>query len=164
MKYLFYFSVLTLLLTSCAHKIVRTGYEINKSEYKNCSVVVQKNIIVSDTVAEKVGEIKLRDSGFSTSCNEKDAILALKNEACAIGSDLIVIINEKRGDVVSDCYRCKAIFYRYKQKNDKNMLSKNDDTKPEEEGVAKKKSGNVGRIIVSTIVGLFIGFLITTKI
>lgn len=69
---------------------------------------------MDDTTAIKVGEVRLSDSGFSISCNEKDALAILKDEACALKANLVVITNEKRPDLWSSCYRCKAEFYRLK--------------------------------------------------
>ena len=79
MKKTIYYLTLLILITSCSHRIVRTGYHINKSDYKNCDIVITKDIVVTDSL-KKVGEIKLGESGFSIACSEADAIAILKNE------------------------------------------------------------------------------------
>ncbi|WP_243347252.1 autotransporter outer membrane beta-barrel domain-containing protein [Parabacteroides sp. FAFU027] len=106
--------ILTFLLTTgCAHQIVRSGYTVNKSEYRNCTIEIKKNVIKTDNLTQ-LGIIKLGDSGFSLSCSEDEAIKILKKEGCALNADLINITEEKHPDLWSSCYRCTAVFYKYK--------------------------------------------------
>ena len=114
MKRLIYFLAPVLFFSSCAHHIVRSGYQATKSDYRICNVVIQKNTSISDSSATKVGEIELRDSGFSTVCNEERALEILKGEACAMDANLIIVTEERRPDFKSSCYRCKAEFYRFR--------------------------------------------------
>ncbi len=102
-----------LLTTGCAHQIVRNGYSINKSDYRNCRIEIKKNFTDTDNFTQ-LGVIKLGDSGFSFSCSEEDAMKILQKEGCALNADLINIINEKRPDIWSSCYRCTAVFYKLK--------------------------------------------------
>jgi len=39
-----------------------------------------------------------------------------RQEACALGADLINITDESRFDILSTCYRAKAEFLRFKDK------------------------------------------------
>lgn len=40
MKKTIYFLLISLLFTNCTHRIVRTGYQASKSDYKDCDVVI----------------------------------------------------------------------------------------------------------------------------
>ena len=68
---------------------------------------------VTDSI-QKIGEIKLGESGLAVACSEAHAIKILNNEACAIQADIINIVEENRPDLWSSCYRCRAEFYKYK--------------------------------------------------
>jgi hypothetical protein len=58
-----------------------------------------------------VGEVELKDSGFSTSCSESHAVSILVKEARVVNAQVIHITEERRADPLSSCYRCKARFY-----------------------------------------------------
>ena len=162
MKSLIYTLLIGFLLTSCSHRVVRTDYQVNKSDYKNCDVIIQKNTVLSDTLALKIGEIKLGESGFSSACSEEHAIKILKNEACAINADLIIITNENRPDLWSSCYRCSAEFYKYKALKPKTITSNLDTYEPEnvKNRVTKDRKQNTFVAIGSIILGIILGLLI----
>jgi hypothetical protein len=117
MKRLFYFLIVWLFLTDCKHQISRAGYDINvKSQTDaNCNIPIRKFEIIPDSVATKIGTIKLSDTGFSTHCSEADARIILINEGCTLNADFINITKEKEPDRESKCYRCGADFYQYKR-------------------------------------------------
>ena len=122
-KQLFYTLLVIIFLTSCSHRVVRTGYDVKELSYKNCNVIIKKNKAPSKNIASKVGSIKLGDNGFSIDCNEEDALNILKNEACALNADLIVITKENRVDLWSSCYRCTADFYTYHDTKEKELIT-----------------------------------------
>ena len=82
---------------SCAHRIVRHGYDIDKSDYRNCDIKITRFERSFDSTL-KVGEVKLGESGFATACSEKHALEIMKNEACALDANIINIIEENRSD------------------------------------------------------------------
>lgn len=162
MKRVIYFLLIGLFFTNCGHKIVRTGYRASKSDYKNCDVTIKKNTEISDSLAIKIGEIKLGESGFSVACSEEHAVKILKNEACAINADLIIITEENRPDLWSSCYRCRADFYQYNDtiaeetiQNDKTYESEN-----VKQRVLKDRNKNtvvaIGAVIAGVLLGLFL--------
>jgi hypothetical protein len=102
-----------LLFTGCSYRIVRTGYDTSKADYKKCNIAVKKCMVVTDSLVW-IGEIRLGDTGFSTFCSEEEALEILKNEGCAIGANIVNIIEDKRPTVICNCFRCRADFYRYK--------------------------------------------------
>lgn len=161
MKNIFLTLILIALLSSCSHRIVRKGYYTSKYDYTTCDVVLKRDFIVADTIATKLGEIKLGDKGFSTKCNEFDAIRLLKNEACAIDADLIVITKEDRPGALSTCYRCSAEFYKLNS-SDK-IIDLTDDDVFDPKKLAKRVDSDKNAIrnifISSFISGFIFGFL-----
>lgn len=150
---------LSILISSCSHSIVRTGYQVTKSDYKHCEIAIKRNLSITDSM-QKVGEIKLGESGFSVNCSEADAIQILKNEGCALNADVINITEEKRGDVWSSCYRCRAEFY--KLANPAIHIQSDDNFK--NANVLKRasydKHRNIGMAIGAVVAGFIAGFLL----
>ena len=159
MKKTILYSILIITITSCSHRIVRTGYQVKKTDYSNCDIAIKKQMLVSDSV-QKVGEIKLGESGFSVSCSEADAIEILKNEGCALKANIINITEETRADFWSSCYRCKAEFYRYtnsefKVQSDQGYKSENIKNR-----VSKDRGKNTVMMIGAVVAGFLFGFFI----
>jgi hypothetical protein len=116
MKRLIFFVIVCLFFTNCKHQISRIRYNVdtNSPSYVNCNITIKKFETIPDSVATKIGTIKLSDSGFSKSCSEEDAMVILRKEGCALNADFINISNESQPDNESNCYRCRAVFYKYK--------------------------------------------------
>jgi hypothetical protein len=110
-----YFLVVCLLFVGCKHQISRIRYSVNTQSptYVDCNITIKKFETIPDSVATKIGKVKLSDSGFSMHCSEEDAMVILKKEGCALNADFVNIIKESRPDSVSNCYRCSAEFYKY---------------------------------------------------
>src|SRR6056297_556443 len=154
MKKIIYFLIAGLFFSSCTHSIIRTGYEIKKSDYKECDVVIKKDTSFSDTLVKKVGEIKLGETGFAVACSEAHAINILKGEACALDADLIIVTNENRPDLWSSCYRCSAEIYQYKSRNITEQIE-NDDIY-NSENLNKRVNQDRGRNTAIAIVSITI--------
>lgn len=159
MKRILPFLSMILIGASCSHRIDRIGYQISKSDNLNCELIVVKFMPQSDSL-QKIGEIKLGDTGFSVSCSEAHAIEILKNEACAIHADLINITEENRPDLWSSCYRCKAEFYKTNLSTPQPTTSS--DYKPEkiQTRVKDDKKNNTVVIILAAVLGYTLGYLL----
>ncbi len=161
-KRLICFLIVGLLFTNCSHRIVRSGYQIRKSDYVTCDVAIKRTTSIADTSATKIGEIKLGESGLSVTCSERHAISILKGEACAINADLIIITEEKRPDLWSSCYRCRAEFYQF------NSTDSNRDLKSEEiyddrnvkDRVSEDRTRTTVMVIGSAVAGFIMGFVL----
>src|SRR5688572_30002889 len=106
----------TLLVSSCSHKISRVGYNTPASSQADCEVSVTYGPASSiDNKAQLLGSITLDDTGFSTNCNENDALAILKKEACSLKANTILITAYKEPSFASTCYRCSANFYNTTQ-------------------------------------------------
>lgn len=102
--------------SGCKHQVSRFDYmDVAKTATKeDCDIPIKKFEVVADTVATKIGTMRLSDSGFSSTCSEADAMDILKKEGCAIQADFVIITGEKLPDKASNCYRCEAEFYVFK--------------------------------------------------
>jgi hypothetical protein len=151
--------IVFLLITGCSHRIIRTGYQMDKSEYRECDIAIQKFIPVTDSM-QKVGEIKLGETGFSVACSETHAIEILRHEGCALNADLIIITEETRPDLMSSCYRCTAEFYQQKGP----QIAISPDIQYEPESIQARVShdrGKNGAILIGSIVaGILAGMLL----
>lgn len=119
---IFYFIVLLLFIlfilllsVNFNHQISRIGYHVDtkSSLYVDCKIPVKKFEVIPDTIARIIGTLKLSDAGFSRHCSEEDAMAIIRQEGCALGADFANISKEKLPDNESNCYRCKAEFYKY---------------------------------------------------
>jgi len=109
-----------ILFAGCASKITRYGYGLQDmpDKYKNfgCDIVIKKDFVYNKDEVDILGEIKAGDSGLSFDCGKKYVLSLFKKEACALSADLINITYERNIDLWSSCYRAKAQFLRFKDK------------------------------------------------
>jgi hypothetical protein len=117
MKKLTTFLILAIVVSSCTHRIVRTGYTKMDFDDSNCDLAVQRTLH-DVNLLEKVGEVRLGRSWLSTQCSEADAIRILREEGCSLQADIVFISQESRPDIWSKCYRCTGEFYKYTQQQD----------------------------------------------
>lgn len=156
MKKLSIYLILLFLISSCTHQIIRTGYQTDKSESKNCDIVIKKFMTITDSL-QKVGEIKLGDSGFSVACSEAHALEILRKEGCALNANIVNIVEETRPDFLSSCYRCRAVFYKFKG----SMKDQNNDYYKSQEvdkRVSTDRTRNTFIGIGAAVLGFVIGF------
>lgn len=104
--------LISFILIGCGgtHHIARSGYEIGAYTKQGCSVVFGRELKPNLNSVQK-GSISLTDKG-SSKCSPQDAFDILRNEACELDANLIVISNERMPDIGSSCYRCDAAFYK----------------------------------------------------
>lgn len=62
--------------------------------------------------AEKLGTIKVGDSGFSIKCNYATVIDKAKMESRKVGGNVLKITKHKRPDLWSSCHRITADIYK----------------------------------------------------
>ncbi len=159
MKKIAYCLILLLLITGCSHRIVRIGYEKNESIIPDCEIVIKKQMSIP-TYLQKVGEIRVGESGFSIGCNEANALEILRQEGCSLNATIININEEYRPDLWSSCYRCKAEFYI----NTDDSTTYQNDVRYSPQNVNKRVSQDQIRNTIIAVgavaLGYFIGYLI----
>src|SRR6266540_1863204 len=106
-----------ILVSGCAAGIKRIGYQLpenqNAKNLERCPIAIQCNPTHDDTDVVVLGRIKAYETGFSIECDEAYVLDIFCKEACALGADLIVVTEEKQPDFWSTCYRAKADFVRF---------------------------------------------------
>ena len=138
--------------------IHRYGYQKRNSDTINCKISFVRFQNYSDSVATKIGSIRLGETGFSVNCSETDAIEILKREGCTLGADIVNVKEESRADLWSSCYRCRADFY--KLRDIKNILKSDSTYLPQnvKERVSNDRKRNVmivgGLLVILAIITL----------
>lgn len=117
-KIVLFFSIL--LLSGCASVITRYGYDLknipDSKVYFGCTIPVKKYFQYNKDEVEVLGSIKAGDTGVSFECGEGYVLGIFRQEACALGADLVNITYERGIDIWSSCYRAKADFLRFKDR------------------------------------------------
>jgi len=101
-----------IFLTSCSYKITRT-YQVPESySVSDCDPNIFVKLDLSGVNKKYLGTIKLDDSGFTSNCSKSRAFSFLKDEACKIGANVVIINEEALPNLGSSCYRCIADLYQ----------------------------------------------------
>lgn len=61
----------------------------------------------------KVGDLRFQDSGFSTDCSFNSLMARARTEARKAGANIVKVVDKKKPDLWSSCYRLKIELYRY---------------------------------------------------
>lgn len=116
-----------IVFIGCSSTMTRYGYNLQNlpaNKDTKCNIPIKKNFPYKKEEVEILGSIRAGDSGFSVKCGEAYVLKQFHQEACALGADLINIIDESRFDILSTCYRAKAEFLRFKEREKvKNLVS-----------------------------------------
>ena len=112
---------LAILVSGCAAGITRTGYQLPKSQEENklqrCPIAIQCHAKYDTNNIVVLGSIHEYDTGFSVYCDEAYILDIFCREGCMLGADIINITEEHQPDLWSTCYRAKAEFLRFKDKD-----------------------------------------------
>ncbi len=108
-------ALLALALLACAPKVSETWWaEGTAPKSPDCKLdVYEPGLLPTDHSLPVIGEINIRDSGFTVNCGRTRIRQMLRERACAAGADAIEITQEKNPDLLSSCYRVKARLIRY---------------------------------------------------
>ena len=116
--------ILTLIisiLSGCAAGISRTGYDSQDlpevASVSNCNIAIKYQANYTEEEVDIIGEIKAYDTGFSVYCDEAYVLNIFCEEACKQGADLVNITKEKYPSWKSSCYRAKAEFLKFKDRD-----------------------------------------------
>lgn len=124
--------ICALLLMGCTYKVYHSGYDLPDDtdfDFDSCDVTIIRDASLLRDKADSIGAIQLAERGFTINCDEKDALLFLKKEACLLGANAVKITSERRAALVSSCYRPTATFLKteevdFKTEQDKQYYSK----------------------------------------
>lgn len=103
---------IVLLMTSCSPKLTSVMLKTYPQlQYQNEVMVFGVNEPAPPN-AEKLGSIKIGDSGFSTNCGYTTVLDMAKMEARKVGGNAVKITQHKLPDFVSTCHRITADVLR----------------------------------------------------
>jgi hypothetical protein len=101
-----------LLLTSCSAKLTSSIWKTYPPIYYKEEVRVFNLYETAPSNAEKLGTVKVGDSGFSTDCNYATVIDMAKIEARRVGGNAIKITQHEQPSFLSTCHRIRADILR----------------------------------------------------
>ncbi|HVU28256.1 MAG TPA: hypothetical protein VHG71_11045 [Verrucomicrobiae bacterium] len=153
-------------VSGCAAGISRTGYILPNHDTTNSvtqrfvAIKCQAQLDTNDVVW--LGSIHDYDTGFSTDCDEVAILSIFVHDANLIGADIINITEESQANIwTSSCYRAKADFYRYKDRDKaKNLVS---DPKYAPQLVVErsaKYSKRTRDVLIGAAAGGLVGFVV----
>ena len=107
-NFLSFLFLVTCIFSSCGPKVIK---DLNRT-YSPLSytekIMVFKENEVPKQAFEVLGEIALRDTGFTTKCSYSDILNRAKKEALLAGGNGIKIKRLIRPDFLSNCFRLEA--------------------------------------------------------
>ena len=105
-------AIFIFFLASCSPKITSTiskSYEPTQAEQ---DVKVFELNDRSPGGADKLGEVKIGDTGFTTNCSYETVINVAKAEARKVGGNAIKVVEHIHPDLSSSCHRIVVEVYR----------------------------------------------------
>ena len=101
-----------LLMTSCSAKLTSSIFKTYPPLHYQEDVRVFKPNEAVPSNAEKLGTVKVGDSGFSIDCNYATVLDMAKIEARKVGANALKITQHKKPDFLSTCHRIIADVLR----------------------------------------------------
>lgn len=100
-------------ITSCSPKITSnfTNPQPKLSIDENVALLDIDNDLPENVV--KVGDLRFQDSMFSTDCSFNSLMTQARNEARKNGANIVKVMDKKKPDLWSSCYRLKIELYKY---------------------------------------------------
>ena len=154
---------LSAFLCGCASGISRTGYRLPagkpSADVAERPIVIQCDAHYDTNDVIVLGSIHAYDTGFSTRCDEPYVLNIFCDEGRILGADLINITEEEQPTIWSTCYRARAQFLRFRNRDEvKGLVS---DPKYASDLIAARSAeANYEmkkEIETTTIAGLFAG-------
>jgi len=107
--------LILLLVQGCSHKVIRVYENAQDTpvspQARACNPVITFQTDIFGLPSIYAGSVILDQSGFTLNCSREDAFATLREEACSQGANLVKIIEERKPDIYSSCYRCAADFH-----------------------------------------------------
>ncbi len=150
----------SLLLSSCGYNIGRSGYTHSDTPLaQDCEVAIRKELNGNSLPATPLGQVSLRDGGFTTNCDEAEAMRVLREEACQAGANLVYIYQERQPNFGSTCYRCEATLYRVDTTNGLQQMPAEYFESSARASLPPATKENKAAQIIGGVVGGTLGFL-----
>jgi outer membrane lipoprotein SlyB len=148
-----------LFVSGCTAGISRTGYQLSpaqtSTDLPERPIAIQSNVKYDTNDMVLLGSIHAYDTGFSLDCDEATILDVFRREGTALGADIINITEEKQPDPwTSSCYRAKAQFLRFKDREKAAGLVSDAKYAPEEiaKRVAAARKQN-DKVMLGAVIG-----------
>jgi hypothetical protein len=157
------------IVSGCKSGITRVGYQLpagaETQKLDKCPIAIQDNVKYDTNEVQVLGSIHSYDTGFSTDCDEAYTLDIFCREGCMLGADIINITEDKQPDFWSTCYRARAEFLRFKDRDKAQKLYSHARYAPQLIIDRSVKSGRRTRdVIIGTVAGGALGALITWEV
>jgi len=100
-------------LSSCGPKMITNL--INKQSaltlYDKVAFLDKHHKLPTDVI--KIGHLTFQDTGFTTDCSFNSLMNKARQEARKNAANIVKLVEEKKPDFWSGCYRLKVALYRY---------------------------------------------------
>ena len=115
MKLAYIFPLSLLVLAACAPSVKTVNYKTAGQTEGMCELdVFSEGLTVSESY-KVLGEVSVRDTGFSINCGEDVIMNNIKTAACEAGADGIQLFNVTHPAwYASTCFQADARFLSYK--------------------------------------------------
>lgn len=110
-----------IVLSGCAVGISRKGYKLPSGQPpegvldRPIAIQYERHYSTNDVIV--LGTIRSYDTGFSIQCDEATVLDIFRKEGRILGADVVNITEDKPITVLENCYRAKAEFLRFKDRN-----------------------------------------------
>jgi hypothetical protein len=155
--------IAAIIVSGCAAGITRTGYQLpagqTSKDLLRRPIAIQCNAKYDTNDVVVLGSIHAYDTGLSTDCDEAYVLDIFCREGNMLGADLINITEEKEPNPwASTCYRAKATFLRFKDREKAKSIVSDAKYSPEEitKRVAAAHKRNE-KVITGVVVGAVAG-------
>jgi hypothetical protein len=116
-------------VSGCAPGITRTGYQLpagqTTKDLPRRPIAIQCDVNYDTNDVTVLGSIHAYDTGISVDCDEAAILDIFCREGNMLGADIVDITEEHQPNpLTSTCYRAKATFLRFKDREKaKNLVS-----------------------------------------
>jgi len=116
-KFTYIFLIIIIFLYACD---IKTKLQVEREfppKDKNCKIDVSKKKD-SRLSYQKIAEYYVGDTGLTVNCGYDRMILKVKEKACLVGGDAVLIIDVQEPGSRSTCYRITADIYKTDKKKE----------------------------------------------
>lgn len=107
--------VFTLFIVGCATTDQYVRYQSTvSSKPKNCKLDIYSENLELHKKTQVIGEVQIRDTGFSVNCDSETVMSKIKTMACKEGADAIHVYKVRHPSWSgSTCFQANARFLKY---------------------------------------------------
>ena len=110
--------IAAIVCSGCASSFQRSGYAAaTEKAPADCPVVFKQQVQVARDEVDILGTATAKDTGFSVKCDEAYVLRRFRDDACALGADVVSLSEERAPDFWSTCYQARATFLRYRYRD-----------------------------------------------